>query len=286
MRIVVTGKDGQLARCLDETLIHHDAVFAVRPAFDLADFASIEACVATVRPNLVISAAAYTAVDKAEDEPELAMRINGEALGVLGRVCAQQGVPIIHISTDYVFDGSGNRPWRESDAVAPLGVYGRSKLAGEEALTASGADHIILRTAWVYSPFGQNFVKTMLRLAQGRPEISVVDDQIGCPTSALDIAAAIEKVVATWQVQPRHGMNATYHLAGHGEASWADLAEQTFSVSASLGIQSADFPTRATRPANSRLCCNKFADCFGHTMPDWRLSLAKMMPRLLESMVH
>ena len=211
MKILVTGRDGQVAQSLAERHGGYELVFAGRPELDLADAASIERVVAAINPALVISAAAYTAVDKAEDEPELAMAVNGDGPGVLARAAAKIGAPVIHLSTDYVFDGSLDRPWREDDPVAPLGVYGATKLAGEQAIDASGATYAILRTAWVYSPFGANFVKTMLRLAETRDALNVVEDQQGCPTSALAGAASLR--------QSGHGIRAIKTAA-----SWARSA--------------------------------------------------------------
>ena len=289
MKILVTGRDGQVAQSLAERHGGHELVFAGRPDLDLADPASIERAVAAVNPDLVISAAAYTAVDRAEDEPELAMAVNGEGPGVLARAAAKIGAPVIHLSTDYVFDGSLDRPWREDDAVAPLGVYGATKLAGEQAIAASGATYAILRTAWVYSPFGANFVKTMLRLAETRDALNVVEDQQGCPTSALDIADGIMAAAAAWQSDPARGANATYHLAGTGGTNWADFARAIFAESAErggpvaevTGIPTSGYPTRATRPANSRLDSGRFETVFGYRAPDWRSSLHTVVQRLL-----
>lgn len=288
-RILVTGRDGQVARSLAERVAAHELVFAARPALDLTDFASIDRTIRDARPELVISAAAYTAVDKAETEPKLAMRVNGEAPGVIARAAAAVGAPIIHLSTDYVFDGSLDRPWREGDPVAPLGVYGASKLAGEEAVRGSGAAFAIVRTAWVYSPFGTNFVKTMLRLAESREMLNVVDDQVGCPTSALDIADALVTIADAWRQDPDRGANAVYHLSGSGETDWADFARAIFAKSAVHGgptaqvngIPTSGYPTRAVRPANSRLDCTRFAETFGYRAPEWRASLAPVVKRLL-----
>lgn len=289
MRILVTGRDGQVARSLAERGGAHELLFAGRPELDLADPASIERVVASVAPDLIVSAAAYTAVDRAEDEPELAMAVNGEGPGVLARAAARIGAPVIHLSTDYVFDGSLCRPWREDDPVAPLGVYGATKLAGEQALAASGATHAILRTAWVYSPFGSNFVRTMLRLAETRDELGVVEDQIGCPTSAFDIADAVLAMVDAWRTEPRRGADAIYHFAGAGETSWADFASAIFAESAKRGgpvaeirgIPTSAWPTKARRPVNSRLDSRHFVTTFGHPARSWREALSVVMDRLL-----
>jgi len=289
VKILVTGRDGQVAQSLAERAKGHELVFAARPGFDLLDPASIERTIAEVRPELIISAAAYTAVDQAEDEPDRAMAANGEAPGVIGRAAAKIDAPVLHLSTDYVFDGSGERAWTEDDATGPIGTYGKTKLAGEKALASSGARFAILRTAWVYSPFGNNFVKTMLRLAETRDALNVVADQYGNPTSALDIADALMAVVNRWQGDPLHGADAVYHFAGTGTTNWADFARAIFAESARhggpacaiTGIPAADYPTKAVRPANSRLDCMRFAKTFGHEAPDWESSLAGTIERLL-----
>jgi dTDP-4-dehydrorhamnose reductase len=208
---------------------------------------------------------------------------------VLARAAARENAPILHLSTDYVFDGTLERPWREDDPVHPVSVYGASKLAGERMIAASGATFAILRTAWVYSPFGSNFVRTMLRLAESRDELNVVEDQVGSPTSAHDIAEALNAVIATWRRDAARGTNAVYHVAGSGEADWAELARAAFEESASRGgpsarvngIPSSGYPTRARRPANSRLDCARFEGAFGYRCPAWRQSLAPVVARLL-----
>ena len=287
MRILVTGSEGQVARSLAEQAGGHELVFAARPDLDLAIPETIEAIVARVHPDLIISAAAYTAVDKAESETELAMAINGEAPGVLARAGAKIGAPIIHLSTDYVFDGSLDRPWREDDAVGPINAYGATKLAGEQAVQASGATYAILRLAWVYSPFGNNFVRTMLRLAETRDTLGVVYDQRGNPSSAIDIATAILTVTNAWRGGASNGV---YHFAGTGETDWAGFAREIFAESAARGgpsaavngIPSSDYPTPARRPTNSRLDCSRFTETFGYSAPRWQESLAVVIGRLLE----
>lgn len=290
MRILVTGRDGQVAQSLAERAgPRYELVFAHRPGLDLADAESLERTVAQVHPDLVFSVAAYTAVDRAESEPAVAMAVNGEAPGVLARAAARIGAPIIHLSTDYVFDGCSDRPYREDDPVAPLGVYGATKLAGERAIETSGACYAILRTAWVYSPFGNNFVRTMLRLAKDRDEIAVVDDQRGCPTSAFDIADAMFEVAGIWAAERGRGVNAVYHLAGGGETNWADFARAVLAFSAARGgpiasvkgIPTSAYPTLATRPANSRLDSRRFAEVFGYRLPPWTASLSPVVARLL-----
>ena len=288
MRVLVIGREGQLARSLAERAPDWvELLFAGRPECDLADPASLERTVAAARPDLILNAAAHTAVDRAEDEPELAEAVNAEGPAVLARAAKSAAAPLVHLSTDYVFNGTADRPYREDDATGPLGVYGRTKLAGEEGVRASGAAHAIVRTAWVYSPFGSNFVKTMLRLAETRDEVSVVADQVGTPTSALDLADGLFALIDAG----RGGWNsATYHLAGTGETSWARLAEQVFASSGEQGgptaavrpIATADYPTRAARPANSRLDSGRFVRATGFRMPEWHESVAAVVARLLE----
>lgn len=288
MKILVTGRDGQVARSLARRAQGHEVVFAARPGFDLLDPPRIEKTVAEVRPDLIVSAAAYTAVDQAEDEPELAMAANGEAPGVIGRAAAKIGAPVLHLSTDYVFDGSGERAWTEDDPTGPIGIYGKTKLAGEEALASSGARYAILRTAWVYSPFGSNFVKTVLRLAETRDALNVVADQYGNPSSALDIADALMAIMSCWEKDPEQGVNKIYHVAGSGTTNWAEFARAVFAESAKrrgptcsvTAISSLDYPTKATRPANSRLDSTKFSQTFRYTAPDWKCSLVKAMEEL------
>jgi dTDP-4-dehydrorhamnose reductase len=292
MRILISGRNGQVAQSLAERAgAAHELIFAARPTFDLADPLKIEQTVEQVRPDLVFSVAAYTAVDRAETEPELSMLVNGVGPGSLATAAAKIGAPIIHLSTDYVFDGSLERPHREDDQLAPLGVYGKTKLAGERAIQASNASYAILRTAWVYSPFGSNFVKTMLRLAADRSMLSVGDDQRGCPTSALDIADAMLRVADAWASDPSKGRNAVYHVAGSGETDWAGFARAILALSAAhdgasavvTGIPSSAYPTTAKRPANSRLDSSRFAETFGYRMPEWRQSLEPVVTRLLAS---
>lgn len=292
MRIAVTGRTGQVVQSLlarAETA-GVTVIPVGRPELDLAQPEGVRQALATASPDCVVNAAAYTAVDKAETEPELALRINGEGAGAVAAAAAALGVPLIQISTDYVFDGMAPQPWRESDATAPLSAYGRSKLAGEEAVMASGADWTILRTAWVYSPYGANFVKTMLRLAESRGEVGVVSDQLGSPTSALDLADAIIAAAKALVARPgAASLRGVFHAAGMGEASWADLAETVFAASAALGGPSArvrriatiDYPTPARRPSNSRLDCSLLAARHGLRLPPWQGSVQTCVATLL-----
>lgn len=289
--ILVIGRSGQLARSLAERGAARglELRFAARPDLDLARPETLRRAVAESGAAIVVNAAAHTAVDQAEDEPEAAHALNAVAPGVLAEAAREQGARLIHVSTDYVFDGSGERPWREEDPTGPSSVYGRTKLAGEAAVRAALPDHVILRTAWVYSPFGRNFVRTMLSLAGTRDALTVVGDQVGNPTSALDIADGILAAVAAWETEPARGTGETYHLAGTGSASWADFAREIFALSRARGgpfaevrdIASADWPAKAPRPLNSRLASDKFAAAFGYRAPDWRASLAPVVERLL-----
>jgi dTDP-4-dehydrorhamnose reductase len=290
MKVLVTGSSGQLARSLLErasSWSNFEVVAVGRPELDLEIRGSAERVIAAAAPDVVINASAYTAVDEAEDEPERAFRVNADGAGEVAAAAFNAGAPIIQISTDYVFDGQSNAPIREDTPTSPLGVYGASKLGGEEQVRAANPQSLILRTSWVYSPFGQNFVKTMLRLARERDDIAVVDDQIGCPTSALALAEALLGAARLWSSgQDRSG---TYHLAGRGRCSWADFAEEIFRISYALGGPSAnvrriatpDFPTRARRPPNSTLDSGKFERRFGYALPDWRDSLAPVVELLV-----
>ena len=292
VRIAVTGLQGQLALSLLERAPAHgaDVVALGRPELDLANPATIAPALERAAPSIIVNAAAYTAVDQAEAEPELAEAVNGAGAGAVARAAAALGVPVIHLSTDYVFDGALDRPYRESDATAPLGAYGRSKLAGEQAIAASSADYAILRTAWVHSPFGRNFVKTMLRLAETREEVAVVADQLGSPTYALDLADGVLTVCRNLVAQPGEpGLRGVFHMVGAGETSWAGFAEALFEASRAAGgpsarvrrIATADYPTPARRPANSRLDCGKLAAAHGVRLPAWVPSAAACVARLV-----
>jgi dTDP-4-dehydrorhamnose reductase len=290
MRIAVTGSKGQVATSLIERAGDNIEIVALgRPAFDLTDRAAVVAGLEAARPHLVVNAAAYTAVDKAEAEEADAMRVNGEGAGHVAEAAARIGVPLVHLSTDYVFDGALDRAYREDDPTAPTGAYGRSKLAGEKAVTERCEDSAILRTAWVYSPFGANFVRTMLRLNETRDEIGVVADQRGNPTSALDIADALIAIAAGLKDDASPALRGVFHMTGSGEASWADLAETIVHQAAARGrrlthvrrIATTDYPTRARRPANSRLDNEKLARVYGVRLPEWRHSVAACCDRLL-----
>jgi len=281
---LVFGRSGQVATELARLL--PGAAFLGRAEADLARPGAAAAAIAEHAPSAVINAAAWTAVDAAETEEEAALRLNAEAPGEMARACAARGIPFLHVSTDYVFDGSGDRPWRPEDPVAPLGAYGRTKLAGEAAVRASGAAHAILRTSWVFSAHGANFVKTMLRLGAGRDSLRVVADQIGGPTPAADIAAAL--VGLAERMGPETAGQGTVspgilHFAGAPDVSWAGFAREIMDR-AGLAcrideIGSADYPTPAARPRNSRLDCAGLAG-WGLTRPDWRAGLDAVLAEL------
>ena len=291
MKLVVTGVNGQIARALVERARPGTTVLALgRPALDLADPGSVASALAAAGADLVVNAAAYTAVDKAESEPDTAYAVNATGAGALAAAARALGLPLIHLSTDYVFDGASLAAYVETDPTGPTGVYGASKLAGEVAVRSAHPDAAILRTAWVYSPFGSNFVKTMLRLAETRDEVGVVADQIGNPTSALDIADAVLKIAANLAAQPDDGaLSGVFHMAGSGEASWAGFATRIFAASAACGgptarvrpIATRAYPTPARRPANSRLDCTRLTAVHGVRLPDWRRSVDHVVARLL-----
>lgn len=289
LRLVVTGLKGQVVTSLVERGAGRAIIAPLgRPEVDIADPASVEAAITRAEPDAIISAAAYTAVDKAELEPELAMRVNGAGAGAVAATAAKLGVPRLHLSTDYVFDGTLDRPYVETDPTGPTGAYGRSKLAGERAVLERAPNSAVLRTAWVYSPFGANFVRTMLQLAETREEIGVVADQIGNPTSAIDIADAALAIAAKLCVDASPALRGVFHMSGQGEASWADFAEAIFAASGRDGrpvprvkrIATADYPTPARRPANSRLDNSRLKRIYGLALPEWRASLADCVARL------
>ncbi len=292
LRIGVTGRTGQLAHSLVERgpLQSADVVTLARPACDLLDAGSLARALEAAGCDLIVNAAAYTAVDRAESEPDLAMAVNAEGAAGVARAAKTAGIPIIQISTDYVFDGSAARPYREDDPTAPLGAYGRSKLAGEIAVAEACENHVILRTAWVYSATAQNFVRTILRLGETRPKIGVVADQYGSPTYAPDLADVILAVAAQLVAKPdAPELRGIFHATGAGEASWADVAEAVFAGAARRGralvqvdrITTHDYPTPAQRPKNSCLDPQKLHSTYGLRLPDWRQSLETCLDRLV-----
>ncbi len=283
MRALVFGTTGQVATELARRVPEGVSLTALgRDRADFSDPAACAAAIAGTEADIVINAAAYTAVDKAEDEEALATVINGDAPGAMAEAAAKKGVPLLHISTDYVFDGSGTVPWRPDDPVAPLGAYGRSKLAGEAAVRGAGGAHAILRTSWVVSAHGANFVKTMLRLAETRDRLTIVADQVGGPTAAADIADALWTMAKAFHTG--QGAPGTHHFASAPDVSWADFARAIFAQAgrpvAVENITSADYPTKAARPANSRLDCESLKTVFGIDRPDWRKSLTAVLNEL------
>jgi len=291
MRVLATGKHGQLVRSLIEQAGEGDGIHIAtvgRPDVDMEEAGAIARAIEQAHPDVVINAAAFTAVDRAEDEPHRAFRINAEAAGEAAAAAHRAGAPIVHISTDYVFDGESRIPYREDSETGPIGIYGRSKLAGEARVMAATPNHLIVRTAWVYSPFGSNFLKTMMALAQRNSLVKVVADQTGNPSSALDLADGLLAVLKCWRDGERTGLGGLYHLAGTGDTNWADFARAIFEECRAVGLPAAEvepittsqWPTKAARPANSTLDTSKFAADFGFEMPHWRQSTGEIVRRL------
>lgn len=295
MRILITGSSGQvgweLARCL---AVLGDVVCPRRDALDLADPAGVTAWLDAHRPDIVINPGAYTAVDKAEQEQTLARAVNRDAPAAMAAWCASHGKALVHYSTDYVYPGTGESPYREDDPTGPCNVYGQSKLAGEEAIRSSGCSHLILRTSWVYAARGKNFLNTMLRLAETMPQLRVVDDQVGAPTPARLIADATMAILA------RRGLRAgdlapvtgTYHLVAAGAVSWHGFAQAIMQARSAItgkpapevvAITTAQFPTPASRPANSRLSLDRIEQTFGLRLPDWQQALDLVIADRLEA---
>lgn len=283
MSILVFGKTGQLAR---ELALLEGVTCLGRAQVDLSDPAACAEAIGHYAPVAVINAAAYTAVDRAEEEDALAQVVNGAAPAAMAQACAELDIPFVTVSTDYVFDGSGTIPWQPSDAVAPINAYGRSKLAGEEAVAAAGGRYAILRTSWVVSAHGHNFVKTMLRLGAERDHLSIVGDQIGAPTPARDIAAACLEMAR--QLRADRGKSGTYHLQGLPEVSWAGVAAEIFAQAGMTcevtDIATSAYPTPAARPLNSRLDCTTLETVFNISQPDWRLGLRDILNDLGEAL--
>ena len=289
--ILVVGRSGQLARCLVELAAQRGTrlVAIGRPELDVEDARSIEHAVAQVEPSAIVNAAAYTAVDRAESEPGRAFAVNRDGAERIAVEAQRLGVPLIQISTDYVFDGRKSSPYVEEDAALPLGVYGRSKLEGEGAVRNACPAALVLRTSWIYSPYGHNFVKTMLRLAETRDHVRVVDDQWGSPTMANDLANAILDILGQLGRDGFSSQAGIYHLAAQGETTWHGFASAIFAGWAGRGrpvtrlvpIRSAEYPAAARRPANSRLDCGKIERQFGIRLPPWQRSLDACLDRLL-----
>ncbi len=276
--ILVFGKSGQVATELQRQA---DVVALGRDMADLTDPAACAQAIRDHAPTVVINAAAYTAVDAAEDDLETANTVNGDAPGAMAQTCAELNIPFVHISTDYVFDGAGDTPFAPDHPTAPLGAYGSSKLRGEELVRAAGGTHVILRTSWVFSAHGNNFVKTMRRLGAAHPRLTIVADQIGGPTAAADIAAACLAIAD--QLAQDTDKSGTYHFAGSPDVSWADFARAIFDMSGLapevVDIPSSDYPTPAKRPANSRMDCSSLA-VFAIDRPKWRDALQNVLTEL------
>ena len=288
--ILVLGERGQVARALRRVLPDDgSAIFAGREVADLSRPGTVQGLIQRTRPKVVINAAAYTAVDKAESEPELAMAVNATGPGAAARAAAEVGAAFVHYSTDYVFDGEAARPYVETDPTAPLGVYGRTKLQGEVAVVQANPRHVILRTAWIYGADGGNFVRTMLRLAAEREEIGVVDDQRGQPTFADDLAAVGAHVAESLSSDDRPELYGIFHAAGSEDLTWCGFARAIMAASAARGgpscrvkaITSADYPTPVRRPADSRLSSDRLRTVHGIAPGSWRYGLDTTLDRLL-----
>ncbi|HTF96230.1 MAG TPA: dTDP-4-dehydrorhamnose reductase [Cellvibrio sp.] len=283
MKILITGGNGQLGRCLQDVLQHsnHEFFAPAKSDLDISDESSVDNAIRSYRPDVVVNTAAYTAVDNAEKESDIAFLVNETSLKHLANSCKVLGIPLIHISTDYVFSGMATSPYKSDDQTAPLSIYGKSKLAGEQAIRSLWEKHIIVRTAWVFSEYGNNFVKTILRLAQSRDSLKIVADQWGCPTYAGDLAIAIVKICDELQHKSAWG---TYHYAGATSTNWHGFASaiiQRLSKSIPvLPISTAEFPTLATRPNYSILDCSSTIDTWNVKLSDWQGALEKVIPKL------
>jgi dTDP-4-dehydrorhamnose reductase len=298
MRILLTGTGGQVGGALLPRLRgSHEVLAPKRAEFDLSDLSALAAALDRFKADLIINPAAYTAVDRAEDEPELAFRINAEAPDVLARWAARHDVPLVHFSTDYVFDGSGKTAWREEDQCRPLSSYGRSKWEGERAIQASGAPQLIIRTSWVYAAQGTNFLRTVARLAHEREELRIVADQFGTPTSASSIAEMVAMILepSTAAAELAHRFAAAHglvHLANSGTTSWHGFAsaivdglkarKRAVKANVVLAITTKDFPTKALRPSNSRLDLSRLREVFGVTPLPWWQALQRELDLLVQ----
>ncbi|MGI8397231.1 dTDP-4-dehydrorhamnose reductase [Agrobacterium deltaense] len=292
MRLAVTGKNGQVVSAIQALASDELEIVALgRPELDLAQPETVLKALREVKPDVVVSAAAYTAVDKAESEQDIAFAVNRDGARAVAQAASDIGIPVIHLSTDYVFDGTKDTAYVESDPTGPTSVYGRSKLEGERAVSEATDNYVVLRTAWVYSEYGNNFVKTMLRLGENRDEINVVADQFGCPTSANDIAAAVVTIARKLVENSSTPLRGVFHLSGTGETNWANFAKQIFALSAENGgksvvvndITTAQYPTPARRPANSRLDCSKLEEVYGIKLPSWQTSTRAVVTALAQS---
>lgn len=294
MKVLVIGKSGQVASSVRQIAASFSAgefIFVGRPELDLADSASIRNAIGSVSPHVILNTAAFTAVDDAESDFAGAERINAIAPGVIAAAARSAGSRLIHLSTDYVFSGTEEEPYQETSHVCPVNVYGKTKLAGEQAVRAELEDHLIIRTAWVYSPFGKNFVKTILKASESRDVLRVVHDQVGSPSCALDLAEGLLTILRHWDRDPDLGIGRTYHLAGQEGASWADVAKEVMAASGEFGgptaevvpITTEEWPTPARRPKNARLDSRHFKATFGHALPPWKDSVHSVVKQLLQA---
>jgi len=300
MRIVVTGVSGQVGSALVVSLRKIATVVpADRSVLNLTALERIPVVLDELSPDVIVNAAAYTAVDRAEDEPEIARLINGKAPGAIARWAAQRSVPVVHFSTDYIFDGKGSRPWREDSRACPLSVYGATKLAGEDAIREMGGSHLVVRTSWVYAARGTNFLRTIARLARERAELRIVNDQIGSPTSARIIATAVANLLSSDPVDLSRCFAAAggiVNIAACGETSWYGFATAIVEGLVSRGVpvsakcivplRSEEYPTRAIRPKNSRLDLTRLKNVFGVEMPPWQEALEPELDGLAREITH
>jgi len=296
MRILLIGGSGQVGSEI-QIIAKHNDIECIAPSsskLDITDSRSIEKIFSACMPlDFVINASAYTAVDKAEDEKELAFKINNDGPRFLAKACAQNRIPLLHLSTDYVFDGQATTPYKEDMPITPLGVYGKSKAEGEQDVRDCLLEHIIMRTAWVYGAHGNNFVKTMIRLGREHPQLKVVSDQTGCPTAAFDIAVTVISIISQMVVDPAHRWG-TYHYCSDGSTNWAEFARAIFNEVGRhipdyptvevLAIPGSEYPTKATRPNYSVLDCSKIEQNFTIIPPAWLSSLQRDMPNILKNM--
>ena len=293
MKILVLGSKGQLGQCLNDQLAitDHDVVYTSRGQIDIADFELTKNDILEIAPDVVVNATAFTAVDKAEEEHQAADRINHLAVANIANICNQLDCWLIHVSTDYVFDGNSEVPYKEDNPTNPQGVYGDSKLKGEAAIEESGCKYLIIRTAWVYSEYGNNFLKTMLRLGADRDELSIVGDQIGCPTYAQDIAKSIVSMVS--KLNLNSSISGIFHYCGDQACSWHEFAQAIFLEAKTCGwktpnhinaIDAAKYPTRAVRPPYSVLSCSKIYDTFEITPSNWRKGIKYVLAKLNNEM--